>query len=323
MDSLAFHHPHSSGGYRVPGYRLPSTPTRPTSPTTSYAISTNGHTSPLLKSLGAALRTHGTQKALVNTIQQVTHQQLLTSLSTNTIQKAILISQTAKNTGAHLQQPSSESYEADDRCFRVSLARRLMLPHPATNHPANISATCPSVSAAKRTCACTIDDYQLHCMICKSGGGVDQRHSALARYLADLITTHTGIKAHIEQSIPGLTNIKQNGQTELARMDIVEALRGITYYIDTAIFSPFSSSVSLMTAASARPGYMAKREEKKNSTDTSVSTCPHSSLNPQEDRDTTPESSSNTSNPPTAIQDAWAAIQTTLNNKQQLRAVTT
>ena len=94
----------------------------------------------LLKSLGAALRVHGTQKVSVNTIQQVSHQQLLTSLSANNIQKAILISQTAKNTGAHLQQPSSESYEADDRCFQVSLARRLMLPCPAASHPANISA---------------------------------------------------------------------------------------------------------------------------------------------------------------------------------------
>ena len=136
----------------------------------------------LLKSLGVALRTHGSQKTLVNTIQQVTHQQLLTSLSTNTIQKAILVSQTAKNTGAHLQQPNSEAYEADDRCFHVSLARRLMLPHPAANHSANISPTCPNVSADKRICACPIDDYQLHCTTCKSGGGVDQRHSALARW---------------------------------------------------------------------------------------------------------------------------------------------
>ena len=63
----------------------------------------------LLKPLGAALRTHGSQKALVNTIQQTTHQQLLASLSTNPIQKAILLSQTAKNTGAHLQQPNSEA----------------------------------------------------------------------------------------------------------------------------------------------------------------------------------------------------------------------
>ena len=89
----------------------------------------------LLKSLGAALRTHGSQKALVNTIRQTTHQQLLASLSNNPIQKAILQSQTAKNTGAHLQQPNSEAYEADDRCFQVSLARRLMLVHPAAKTP--------------------------------------------------------------------------------------------------------------------------------------------------------------------------------------------
>ena len=189
----------------------------------------------LLKSLGVALRTHGSQKTLVNTIQQVTHQQLLTSLSTNTIQKAILISQTAKNTGAHLQQPNSEAYEADDTCFQVSLARRLMLAHPAASHPTNMSPTCPNVSAAKRTCACPTHLHQLHCMTCKSGGGVDQRHSALARCLADLITTHTGTKAFIEQSIPGLAQSTQPGQTEGARMDIVVELRGSTYYIDTAI----------------------------------------------------------------------------------------
>ena len=49
----------------------------------------------------------------------------------------------------------------------------------------------------------------------------------------------------------------------MARMDIVVALRGLTYYIDTAIVATFSSSVSLMTAASARLGYVAKREEEK------------------------------------------------------------
>ena len=117
-----------------------------------------------LKSLGAARRTHGSQKALVSTIQQTTHQQLLDSFSNDLIQKAILLSQTAKNTGARLQQPNSEAYEADDRCFQVSLARRLMQVHPAASHTTNISPTCPNISAAKRTCACHIDDHQLHCM---------------------------------------------------------------------------------------------------------------------------------------------------------------
>ena len=157
----------------------------------------------LLKSLGAALRTHGSQKTLVNTIQQTTHQQLLANLSTNHIQKAILLSQTAQITGAHFQQPNSEANEADDRCFQVSMARRFMLTHPTAALPTNISPTCPNVSAAKRVCTCRIDQHQLHCIVCKSGGGVDQRHSALARCQADLVTTHTGAKVHIEQTIPG------------------------------------------------------------------------------------------------------------------------
>ena len=88
----------------------------------------------------------------------------------------------------------------DDRCFQVSLARRLMLTHPAASQPTNISPTCPNVSAAERVCSCPIDAYQLHCIVCKSGGVVDQRHSALARCLADLVTTHTGAKVHIEQT---------------------------------------------------------------------------------------------------------------------------
>ena len=159
---------------------------------------------------------------------------------------------------------------------------------------------------------------------------MDQRHSALARCLADLITTHTGVKAHIEQSIPGLTHTKQNGQIELARMDIVIALRGITYYIDTAIVSPFSSSVSLMTAASGRPGFMAEREEKKK-----FDRYPRINLAPfilestgrpgYHARKFIKFLYNDLDHPPTAIRDAWTAIQTTHNSisKQQLRAVIT
>ena len=120
----------------------------------------------------------------------------------NPIQRAILISQTAKHTGAHLQQPNSEAYEADDRCFQVSMARRLMLTHPSAALAADISPTCPNVSAAKRACTCRTYPHQLHCIVCKKGRGVDQRHSALARCLAHLSTTRTRAKVHLEQTIP-------------------------------------------------------------------------------------------------------------------------
>ena len=218
----------------------------------------------LLKLLGAALRTHGIQKTLVGAIQRYTHKQIMDSYVDRPIQRAIPISQTAKNTGAHLQQPNSEAYEADDRCFQVSMAWRLMLTHPAAAHATDITPTCPNVSAAKRTCTCRIDPYQLHCIVCKRGRGVDQRHSALARCLADLITTHTGVKVHLEQTIPEIPRVPRPGaQPEGARMDIVFNLHGQVYYIDTAVVTPFSANMGLMTAASARPGHMAKREEKK------------------------------------------------------------
>ena len=59
-----------------------------------------------------------------------------------------------------------------------------------------MSATCPNVSAAKRVCSCPSEARQLQCIVCKSGGGGDQRHS-------DLVTTHTGAKVIIEETIPG------------------------------------------------------------------------------------------------------------------------
>ena len=204
------------------------------------------------------------------------------------IQKAILLSQTAKSTGARLQQPNSEAHEADDRCFQVSLARQLMLAHPAASDSANISTTCPNVSAAKRVCSCPIDNHQLHCIVCKSGGGVDQRHSALARCLADLVTTPTGAKVYIEQTIPGLPREPQPGaQPEGARMDVVFNLRGHTYFFDTAMVTPFSSNAGLISAASARPSHTAKREEKKK-----FDRYPR--IKPLDDQATTHKSSSNT-----------------------------
>ena len=63
------------------------------------------------------------QKTLVNAIQHTVHNQLLESSADCTIQKTIHLSQTAKNTGAHLQQQNREAHEADDKCFRESVDR--------------------------------------------------------------------------------------------------------------------------------------------------------------------------------------------------------
>ena len=65
------------------------------------------------------------------------------------IDRAVLQPQSAPHTGAHLMQPCSEAYEAEDRCFRVAVARRLMLPHPAVAGPSGVALTCTNKSATE------------------------------------------------------------------------------------------------------------------------------------------------------------------------------
>ena len=84
-------------------------------------------------------------------------------------------------------------YEVEDRCFRVSVARRLMLLHPAVADPADVVHFCPNKSAAGVICNKPLDPKQHHCYGCRYGGGVDRRHAALARCLADVIQSHSGV----------------------------------------------------------------------------------------------------------------------------------
>ena len=163
-----------------------------------------------------------------------------------------------------------------------------------------------------------LDTQQHSCFGCRYGGGVDRRHAAVARCLADVIQSHSGAKVFIEQEVPALTRVV-NGQSEHARMDLVCNLNGTVTYLDVSIVAPFSCNPSLVSAASTRPGLMAKRAEKKNLTDTHTSTSFLSSSRPQVGLAHTPEISS-------AIRDTWSAIQSVLHSaisKQQLTAAVT
>ena len=156
-------------------------------------------------------------------------------------------------------QPSSEACEAEDRCFRVSVARRLMLPHPS--NAADVVQSCPNKSAAGVICNKLVDAKQHHCYGCRYGGGVDRRHAAVGRCLADVIQSRSGAKVLIEQDVNALTRVV-HGQTEHARMDLVFELNGSVTYVDVSIVAPLSCNPSLVSAASTKPGPMAKRAEK-------------------------------------------------------------
>ena len=234
---------------------------------------TNKHTFQL-KPLGAALRLQTTQKKQVSTIQRNIHRQFYNSLTDTPTEQAILLSQSTSHTGAHLMQPSSEAYEVEDRCFRVSVARRLMLPHPAAANPADVVQFCPNKSAAGVICNKPLDPKQHHCYGCRYGGGVDRRPAALPRCLADIIQSRSGVKVFIEKEETDLNRVV-NGQTEHARMDLVFNLNGSVTNLDVSIVAPFFCSPSLASAASTKPGLMAKRAEK-----TKFDRYPHINLVP-------------------------------------------
>ena len=136
-----------------------------------------------------------------------------------------------------------------------------MLPDPAAANPADVVQFCPNKSAAGVICNKPLDPNQHHCYGCRYGGGVDRRHAALARCLADIIHSHSGVRVFIEQEVPALTRVV-NGPTEHARMDLVFKLNGSVTYLDVSIVAPFSCSPSLVSTAITRPGLMAKRAEK-------------------------------------------------------------
>ena len=175
-----------------------------------------------------------------------------------------------------------------------------------------------------------LDTQQHSCFGCRYGGGVDRRHAAVARCLADVIQSHSGAKVFIEQEVPALTRVV-NGQSEHARMDLVFNLNGSVTYLDVSTVAPFFCNPSLVSAASTRPGLVAKRVKKSKFDryphinavpfilETTGRPGPHARKfigYPLRDAD----------NPPLVIIDTWSTIQSVLHSaisKQQLTAAVT
>ena len=194
-----------------------------------------------------------------------------------------------------------------------------MLPHPAAANPADVVQFCPNKSAAGVICNKPLDPKQHHCYGCR-----------LARCLADIIQSHSGVRVFIEKEVPALTRVV-NGQTEHARMDLVFNLNGSITYLDVSIVAPFSCSPSLVSAASTKPGLVAKRAEK-----TKFDRYPHIKLVPfilETTGRPGPHARKfinyllrDADNPPIAVRDTWSTIQSVLHSaisKQQLTAVVT
>ena len=228
-----------------------------------------------------------TEEARLHHSKKPSTSNFLTASRTHLL-NTVLLSQFTSHTGAHFMQLSSEAYEAGDRCFRVSVASRLMLPLTAAPNAADVVQSCPNKSAAGLMCDKSVDIQQQHCYGCRYGGGVDRRHAAEARCLADVTHSHSGTKVFFEQEVLALTRVV-NGQREHARMDLVFNLNGSVTYLDVSIVAPFSCNPSLV---SPDQDTWPKELRRANSTEIHTSTSPLSCSRPQADLDHTPENSS-------------------------------
>ena len=135
-------------------------------------------------------------------------------------------------------QPSSEAYEIEDRCFRVSVARRLMLSHLVAANPADVVQFCPNKSAAGVICNKPLDSKQHHCYGCQYGG-VDRRHAAVARCLADIIHSHSGVKVFIEREVPALPVLSTD------RLNTLGWILSLTFMVQSRIWTFLSLRPSL------------------------------------------------------------------------------
>ena len=219
-------------------------------------------------------------------------------------------------------QANSEAYEAEDRCLRVAVARRLMLPHPAASNAADVAQSCPNKSAAGQICSKPVDLQRHNCYGCRYGGGTADMPQ-WPRCSAYVIHSHSGTKVFTEQDGPALTRVV-NGQREHARMDLVFNLNGSVTYLDVSIVGPFS----LQQPAPAQDTWP-RELRRANSTDIHFQPCP---FHPRDHcpghhaRKFISNLMKDAANPPLAIGDTWSAIQSVLHSaisKQQLTAAVT
>ena len=104
----------------------------------------------LLKSLGSALRQNAAQKS-GSPLWKDTFQCSFLKASPQILLTVLCSSHNLPHTLELISCSSSEAYEAEDRCFRVAVARRLMLPHPAARNAADAGQSCSKKSTAGTT----------------------------------------------------------------------------------------------------------------------------------------------------------------------------
>ena len=228
-------------------------------------------------------------------------------------------------------QPSSEAYEAEDRCFRVYVARRLILPHPAAANPADVVQFLPQQKCGGPDLQQT-SGPETASLLCLSVWrrwlieGMQLLGDALRTLFNPIVASRYSLNRKYLLS-PVLSTDKLN---------TLGWILSLTLTVQSRIwmcpfFALFSCNPSLVSAASTKPGLMAKRAEKNK-----FDRYPRINLVPFTLETTDrpgPHAKKfisyllrDADNPPLAIRDTWSTIQSVLHSaisKQQLTAAVT
>ena len=212
-------------------------------------------------------------------------------------------------------QPSSEAYEAEDRCFRVSLARRLN-PTPCGSQCYRRGTVLPQQKCSRPHLQQT--SGHTNSTTASDVGTEEVSFAGMQQWRDVSQTSYNGAKVCIEQEVPALTRVVE-GQREHARMDLVFNLNGSVTYLDVHCCS-LSLATRLWSQQPAPDQDTWPKELKSaNSTDT-----PHINFVPfilettgrpgPDARKFTSTLMRDADSPPLAIRDTWSAVQSVLRS---------
>ena len=211
--------------------------------------------------------------------------------------------------------------------FRVSEAKRLMLsapgllPTPQTLYSlAPTKAKRPSSATSQWTHNNTTAADVVH------GGGVDRRHAALARCLADVILSHSGAKVFIDQAVPALTRVRQPDRVSMHAWTSSSTSTDQSHIWMSPLLLLSLAIRFWSQQTSTRPGFTAKSAEKgKFDRYPRINLVPFILETTGRPWSTRQKIISylmrDAGNPPLAIRDTWSAVQSVLHSaisKQQL-----
>ena len=227
-------------------------------------------------------------------------------------------------------KPSSEAYEVEDRCFRVSVARRLILPHPVAANPADVVQFAPTKVRQVSFATNLLIRNSIIVMV----AGMEEVLTADMQHWRDALRISfnrtVGSKYLLNKKYLPLLVLSMD------RLNTLGWILSSTLTVQSCIWTslsllPFSCNPSLVSAASTKPGFMAKRAEK-----TKFDRYPHINLVPfilETTGRPGPHARKfinyflrDADNPPIAVRDTWSTIQSVLHSaisKQQLTAAVT